>query len=224
MAILIRPFPSSNHDGVDGVPMIRNLRLQHVEEEGFTNVRCTWVLGCPHEVTPRLDSTTASENDYSTVRVEAAYADAYRQFFPTQTVPEQVGTHCGAQFAMTKTRVRQRPLADYELYRRWLWDTKLDDSVSGRILEYTWHSKSDILLTRSMNSFLTYRAVIMGKPAVHCPDAGECFCQKYGLCNLKCQADHCEKRYKLPQVATIPDGWPKVGPGEHGFPENGWWE
>ena len=64
----------------------------------------------------------------------------------------------------------------------------------------------------------------MGKPAVHCPSAGRCFCDKYGLCNLTCAEDHCERRYQLPQFATIPEGWPEVGPGENGFPAKGWWQ
>ncbi|KAL9088541.1 MAG: hypothetical protein Q9159_003031 [Coniocarpon cinnabarinum] len=188
----------------DGLPMIRSLRLPHVAEEGFANVRCTWMLGCPNEVKPRLDSTTAGADEYSRVRVEAAYADAHRHFFPHRPVPTEVGAHCGAQFAMTRDKVQERPRSDYEMYRKWLWDTKLDDDVSGRVLEYTWH-------------------IIMGKPSVHCPDAGDCFCEKYGLCNLNCAQDHCEKRFHLPQYATIPFGWPEYGPGQDGFPEKDWW-
>ena len=62
----------------------------------------------------------------------------------------------------------------------------------------------------------------MGMPAVDCQDAGECYCKLFGLCKLKCKADSCEKRYKLPQFATIPQGWPEVGSGQNGWPAIGW--
>ena len=121
--------------------MIQNLRLAHIKSEGYANIRCTWVLGCPAEVHPRLDAAAAADEDYSRVRVEAAYADAFHTFFPDAPVPRAVGVHCGAQFALSRAKALERPLSDYETYRHWLWDTALDDSVSGRILEYMWHSE-----------------------------------------------------------------------------------
>jgi hypothetical protein len=64
--------------------------------------------------------------------------------------------------------------------------------------------------------------IIFGMPAVDCQDAGECFCQTFGLCNLTCSQSACEKRYQLPRFATIPENWPEVGPGTNGWPERGW--
>jgi len=52
---------------------------------------------------------------------------------------------------------------------------------------------------------------MFGKDNVYCPNAGECYCKVYGLCNLRCDANQCDNRYVLPKVATLPPGWPAVG-------------
>jgi hypothetical protein len=55
-------------------------------------------------------------------------------------VPRQVGVSCCAQFAATKEKIRERPRSEYKRYRQWIMDTELGDSISGRVLEYSWHS------------------------------------------------------------------------------------
>jgi hypothetical protein len=72
-------------------------------------------------------------------------------------------------------------------------ETPLDDHVSGRVLEYSWH-------------------VIFGREAVHCPNARECYCKTYGLCGLECTEEgKCGERWPFPPYATLPNGWPGVG-------------
>ncbi|KAB8339121.1 hypothetical protein FH972_022057 [Carpinus fangiana] len=196
----------------DGVPPIRNLRLSYVEQHGYANMRCTWSLGCPAELHPytdpsKIEEALAGNNDRD--KTEAAFTRAYLELFPdakAEEAPTAVGIPCGAQFALSRWMIQSRPLDDYKRIRNWLWATELPDAVSGRILEYSWH-------------------VLMGKPFEYCPSAKECFCDKFGLCDLECrQVGSCEKRYKLPQYATIPNNWPKEGAGKNGFPEWGWWE
>ncbi|KAI9661535.1 MAG: hypothetical protein M1831_003057 [Alyxoria varia] len=130
----------------DGVPMIRSLQLPYVQRHGYANMRCTWVIGCPHEIQPakalsQLEAVFEPKNDRA--NTEAAYAHAFEELFPGKPIPEEVGIQCGAQFALAKWKVRQRPKRDYQRYRDWLWKTSLPDNVSGRILEYAWHSKLD---------------------------------------------------------------------------------
>lgn len=49
-------------------------------------------------------------------------------------------------------------------------------------------------------------------PPIHCPDAAECYCNVFGLCNLDCVGpDSCEGRYILPPYSTLPLGWPYKG-------------
>ena len=50
-----------------------------------------------------------------------------------------------------QTRCSGRPKSDYEDYRRWLLETRLPDDISGRILEYSWHSMNSSLLTNLVN-------------------------------------------------------------------------
>jgi hypothetical protein len=125
----------------DGLPMLRHFQIPYLEQEGYVNIRCVWVLGCPAEIRPIQE---AGEHR-AEVHAGGAYKDAFEILFPGKEVPEVVAVSCCAQFAATKDKVRERPKSDYERYRQWLLDTKLDDGISGRILEYSWHSKLDPL-------------------------------------------------------------------------------
>jgi hypothetical protein len=146
-----------------------------------------WVIGCPGELlplTPEKASTPTS----------GYYAAAFREFFPGVKVPDRVGVSCCAQFAVSRTKVRERPKKDYERYRRWLIDTNLTDYESGRVMEYTWHQ-------------------IFGQDPVHCPDARSCYCDTFGYCDdgMECEEKECKGMYTLPPFSTIPKGWPKIG-------------
>jgi hypothetical protein len=46
---------------------------------------------------------------------------------------------CCAQFLVHRDNIRALPLEAYTQLYEWLADTPLDDYVSGRYLEYTWH-------------------------------------------------------------------------------------
>lgn len=183
----------------DGVPVLKRLRLPHVQSRGYVALRCTWTMGCPAELHPT--SPTRGSDDRS--QNEAAYGAVFALFFPDTPVPDTVGAHCSSQFAVSRDRIHSRPVLFYEKVRRWLLETDLEDQISGRIVEYMWH-------------------IIFGMEAVDCQHAGECFCETFGLCNLTCSESACEKRYRLPMFATIPKGWPEVGPGRDGWPERGW--
>ena len=65
--------------------------------------------------------------------------------FPEKDVPREVGVSCCAQFAATREKIQERKRSEYQRYRQWLMDTELGDSISGRILEYSWHSKLIVL-------------------------------------------------------------------------------
>jgi len=183
----------------DGVPVLQHLRLSHVKARGYVSLRCTWTMGCPSELHPLNPSNSHDDRSQN----ERAYADAFHHFFPDKPVPATIGAHCCSQFAVSRDRIRSQPKALYEKIRNWLLDTELSDQISGRVIEYMWH-------------------IIFGMPAVDCQDAGECFCETFGYCNLTCKADACEKRYHFPRFATLPEGWPEEGPGRDGWPEKGW--
>ena len=121
--------------------MLRNVQIPYLEQEGYVNLRCVWTLGCPSEIKPLIESERHREPGEEE-RTGEMYKDAFMELFPLTPVPEVIGVSCCAQFAVTRSQIKKRPKEDYERYREWLLNTPLKDSVSGRVLEYSWHSES----------------------------------------------------------------------------------
>jgi Protein of unknown function (DUF3431) len=119
----------------DGVPMLRSFQLPYLDQQGYVNLRCVWILGCPEEIRPVEDAHSQGIN------AGQYFLNGYRELFPTREVPEAVGVSCCAQFGVTRWKIRERPKFDYERFRTWLLETSLSDDMSGRIMEYSWHSK-----------------------------------------------------------------------------------
>ncbi|KAK0615147.1 hypothetical protein B0T17DRAFT_541196 [Bombardia bombarda] len=179
----------------DNVAFLRRLKVPYIRSQGYVNLRCVWVLGCPSEIRPHVDALSADELAVSTAPVNAKYIykQAFEDLMPGEEVPAVVGVSCCSQFAVSRDAVRHRPKKDYVHMRDWLLKTPLADDLSGRVLEYSWH-------------------IIFGKESVFCPNAGECYCKVYGLCDLSCNSqDKCDNRYHFPTVATLPHGWPRIG-------------
>ena len=172
--------------------MLQKLQLPYIKSQGYVNIRCSWILGCPAEV--KLDEEQPDPNKGNQLMpTNAAFKKAFQELFPDELVPSVIGVACCAQFALSRAKIRERPLEDYKRYRQWLLHTPLEDSVSGRIFEYSWH-------------------IIFGKQHRHCPNAKDCYCNVFGLCNLECGADDlCAERWKLPPYSTLPKGWPEIG-------------
>lgn len=124
------------HDNVDA---LRALRIPFVQKNGYTNLRCNWNPGCelPHRKNKHITPNIWRE----------VFAGASRSIFSLKEkglkeeeyLPGEVGAACCAQFAVSRDRVSQRPLSDYEGFRKWIVDTKLNDAMSGRVLEFLWH-------------------------------------------------------------------------------------
>jgi hypothetical protein len=121
----------------DGLPMLRHFQLPHLEAEGYVNIRCAWSLGCPAEIKPFDEEGQHREN----VHAGGDYKKAFQILFPGRKVPNEVGVGCCAQFAATREKIWERGRGDYVRYREWLVETELGDAISGRIMEYSWHSK-----------------------------------------------------------------------------------
>lgn len=119
----------------DGVGMLRNFQLPYLQKQGYVNLRCVWTLGCPGEIHP------LSDTHRDDVHAGEYFTNGFKELFPGVPIPEQVGASCCAQFAVSRDRVRERPRSDYVRFRDWLINTDLTDDLSGRIMEYSWHSK-----------------------------------------------------------------------------------
>ena len=173
--------------------MLQNLQVPYLVSQGYANIRCVWTLGCPNELRALDQPIQADPKDEkSAENTQLNYPKAFQELFPGTPVPPTVGVGCCAQFALTREKIRERPVEDYVHYRQWLLDTPLADHVSGRILEYSWH-------------------MIFGKSAVHCPNAKKCYCNTFGLCNLECGESKCGERWAYPPFAMLPKGWPTIG-------------
>lgn len=193
----------------DALPLLQRFRIEHLKNEGYVNLRCVWVLGCPTEIRPKLDESPPVKNE--PIHAKHVYKGAFEELFPEIAVPDVIGVTCCSQFAVRRETIHKRPIEDYIWYREWLTRSPLGDDLSGRVLEYSWHSKFYVPTHPGKGPPAKPPAVMFGKKSVHCPDAGQCYCKMYGMCDLKCEADKCENQYILPPVATLPKGWPHIG-------------
>ena len=102
-----------------------------MKENGYANLRCNWNPGCLKK---------HRKNEHITTEV-------WREIFNgtsmdkggSHEAPSHVGAACCAQFAVSCSRVTERPLNDYEHFRQWIIDTDMTDAKSGRVLEFLWH-------------------------------------------------------------------------------------
>ncbi|PLB35158.1 DUF3431 domain-containing protein [Aspergillus candidus] len=150
----------SQHSNVETVQM---LQTDHIQRNGYANLRCNPNPGCPDEIRPFLPSSSSSVLQNSGAKdTDLAFARAWVSFFNSTDVPDVVATPCCAQFAVSRKQVLKRPLSAYTQYHRWLMQTELEDDVSGRVMEYMWH-------------------IIFGQDPVYCPDISDCYFDVYGI-------------------------------------------
>jgi hypothetical protein len=117
--------------------MLRHFQMPYLEQEGYVNIRCAWSLGCPAEIKPLVEAGEHRVN----IHAGGDYATAFQALFPGKEIPNVVGVSCCAQFAVTKETIRKTQREEYVRWRKWLLETELDDSISGRVMEYSWHSE-----------------------------------------------------------------------------------
>lgn len=161
----------------DNVFALRALQLDFVKKSGYVNLRCNWNPGCMklgrgnEHVTGQsweelLGDTSTPEfnperNQSGAMEATSSWADQEKSLYMNRYL--SVWAPCCAQFAVTKEKIYERPLADYVKIRQWIIETEKNDRQSGRVMEYMWH-------------------VIFGMPAIHCPNQETCYCQVYGRC------------------------------------------
>jgi hypothetical protein len=117
--------------------MLRRFQVPYLQKQGYVNLRCAWILGCPAEIHPQSDT---HRDD---VHAGEYFKNGFMELFPGVDVPDEVGVSCCAQFGVTSWKIRERPKSDYVRFRKWLSETPLKDDLSGRIMEYSWHSRSN---------------------------------------------------------------------------------
>ncbi|MCJ1422874.1 hypothetical protein MMC29_000754 [Sticta canariensis] len=132
----------------DNVHALRALQIPFVQSNGYVNLRCNWNPGCMEahrnnaHVTPEVwrdvftGTSTSILSTNSSTSSSSSPPNSQELSYPA---PAQVGAACCAQFAVSRERVLQRPLSDYEQIRQWIIDTEKSDAQSGRVMEFLWH-------------------------------------------------------------------------------------
>lgn len=116
---------------------LKAIRFSHVNASGFINLRCTHIDGCPIGVNP-LDPTEADIRNKDT---RAYFADIYMDLFQVarDQVPRHIGNVCCAQFAVSRSRILERPRSDYERFLHWADTSQEGDFGVGWVFEKVWH-------------------------------------------------------------------------------------
>lgn len=141
-SIFIHANPDQWHNDLFGSQtstVLENLRREAVDAMGYLNLRCTNNPGCPTHVSPH--NPTQEDIDKNDVR--ANFPRIYKDLFGGHAaVPEAIGGICCAQFAVSRTRIQQRPKSDYVRMLDWVNAKSLpfvDSYGVGWVFETLWH-------------------------------------------------------------------------------------
>lgn len=127
----------------DALPLLQKFKIERLKDQGYVNLRCAWVLGCPVEIRPKVDATPGKAGE--PVHAKHVYKAAFEELFPGVEVPDEIGVNCCSQFGVRRETIKQRPKSEYIRYREWLKKSPLGDDLSGRVLEYSWHCELELL-------------------------------------------------------------------------------
>ena len=141
----------------DAVQMIQRLSSTYVRKQGYVNMRCDWVPGCPEWLHP------SSKQEDLKKQEEAVLSKCWGELFPLDPLPWSLAQACCAQFAVSQERILSIPLSQFIFYRDWMLATPLSNYISGRIWEYLWHF------------------VFTGEH-LYCPAQHLCYCDGFGIC------------------------------------------
>lgn len=141
----------------DAVEMIKRLSAERVLRNGYMNMRCHWMPGCPEWIHPAEVEPDKEKLEQSMI------AEAWAELFPGKPIPQVLAQPCCSQFALSRDRIQAIPKETYEHYRTWLLRSPIRDTMSGRIFEYIWQ-------------------VIFADTAIFCPNQRICYCDGFGVC------------------------------------------
>ncbi|MCJ1405333.1 hypothetical protein MMC11_008560 [Xylographa trunciseda] len=152
-------FTWHNNDLLDSdlVKMIERLNSDRVIREGYFPLRCHLQPGCSDNLHLNRTDENAHKPEETVIR------KVWSELHQVDPLPATLSAPCCGQFAVSRDSIRAFPHSQYLAWREWILQTDLDDVVSGRIWEYTWH-------------------YIFSSKADFCPDPHRCYCDGYGVC------------------------------------------
>ncbi|KAK8086446.1 hypothetical protein PG994_001420 [Apiospora phragmitis] len=172
----------------DGLATLQHFQFPYLRAQGYVNLRCVWVIGCPAEIRPMEDAQTTEvprRRRRGVPTAKEVYKDSFEQL-PARPPGARRG-RCELLLSIRRHAGGDPPASAGGLYALPRVATQYPPR---RCFE---------------------REIIFGQEAVHCPSAEDCYCNVWGLCGLNCTESECDGRYTLPPVSTLPGGWPKVG-------------
>ncbi|KIW19992.1 hypothetical protein PV08_00567 [Exophiala spinifera] len=141
----------------DAGEMIKRLSSERVQRQGYMNMRCHWVPGCPEWIHPGQIEPDREKLEQSLM------ADAWAELFPGKEIPGVLAQPCCSQFALSRDKIQELPKETYSHFRDWLLRSEHRDTMSGRIFEYLWQ-----VIFTDQNTF--------------CPNQRTCYCDGFGVC------------------------------------------
>jgi hypothetical protein len=166
VVLFIHPHRKAWHNNIlhdtDSLTTISRLQLPYVMRQGYFNTRCHLDPGCTSWL--KIDRPWYAR-DYKR-KPEEPYltSSVFHDLHGTDTpVPEFMSQPCCAQLAVSGARIRERSKEFYQHYYGWIVNTTLDDSTSGRLMEYSWQ-------------------YIFTGLWEWCPSMQDCYCGGYGVC------------------------------------------
>lgn len=158
---------------------LRFLRYESVDANGFVNLRCTGIPGCPNTQIPVHREPVDDEYAY----VNDAFFQLYSHLLqvPMDQVPERVGHLCCGQFVVTRAAIQARPLEAYQRILNWVANTDFTDSYGiGWTIEKLWH----VMFGREPVEYVFFFPLFYYARAnfCSCPRLEQCRCDNYGWC------------------------------------------
>lgn len=141
----------------DTSEMIKRLSGERVQRQGYMNMRCQWIPGCPEWIHPGQ-----IEPDHEKLE-QSLMAEAWAELFPLKPIPDVLAQPCCSQFALSRNKIRELPRETYSRFRDWVLRSEHRDAMSGRIFEYLWQ-------------------VIFTDQSTFCPNQRTCYCDGFGVC------------------------------------------
>ena len=137
-SLFFHPHKITWHNNIllnlDTVFTINSLSDARVAREGYFNARCHHDPGCPDWL--HLDRPKEEWDLIKKTEERFFTKDVWQELHPGAPFPTSVSQPCCAQFAVSKDRIRERPLAEYIRYREESW------SILGSICSLVYRSSA----------------------------------------------------------------------------------
>lgn len=97
--------------GPKAMTQLPNLRFEVINANGFVNLRCLSIPGCPDSLHPSIIQQTDIDYEYLIDNFPQIYSEIFG--VNASAAPSELGHHCCGQFAVAKERILERSWKEY---------------------------------------------------------------------------------------------------------------